>query len=173
MARAGAPGGSKKQLVAHGETTFYVRWMPRTFIASDPRTGKHEAVIEVRPDLLGGATEADLAQLERRLYDRHIHAGLLVTPETAYFVHDSFKSLEFSSESYEVERLPTPRLLSRLHAEVERGEGLYLQVRQWLDAVSRAWWSAVPDEALPMMLPSMIGLAQADLEEYGDVLDAA
>jgi hypothetical protein len=148
--------------------------MERTFIASDPRTGKREAVIEVHPELLEGAGAPDLEQFERRLYEHRLHTGLLITPATAHFVQDSFRSLDFSPDSYEVTPLATSTLWSRVHGGVEHGEGLYLQARRWLEAVSQSWWTFVPDEALPMMLPAMVGaLAQADIEEYRDVLDAA
>ncbi|KYG11236.1 hypothetical protein WME98_22520 [Sorangium sp. So ce296] len=147
--------------------------MARTFIASDPRSGKHEALIEVRPDLLDGAAPADIERFKCRLYERHIHAGMLITPRTAHLISDSFTSVEFSSESYDVKVLPTGKLFSRVDNGVEHGEGLYVQVRRWLEAVGRSWWSSVPDEALSMMLPAMIGLAEADLEEYEDLSDAA
>jgi len=74
--------------------------MARTFIASDPRSGKHEALIEVPPELL--------------------------LPE------DTFKSVDFFSESSEVKCLPTHMLFSRID---EHGEGLYVQLRRWLEAV--------------------------------------
>jgi hypothetical protein len=39
--------------------------------------------------------------------------------------------------------------------------------------VAGSWSTSVPDEALPMMLPEMVGgLAEARLEEWDDVLDA-
>lgn len=148
--------------------------MARTFIASDPRSGKREVIVEVRPDLLDVQPEEDLARLERRLYDRHVHAGLLITPGTAYFIRDTFASLEFSPQSYEVQELPTATLLSRINpGAVAADEGLYAQVKLWLDAVAGSWSTFVPDEALPMMLPEMVGgLAQAHVEELDDVLDA-
>lgn len=148
--------------------------MARTFIASDPRSGKREVIVEVRPDLLDVQPGEDLARLERRLYDRHVHAGLLITPATAYFIRDTFASLEFSPQSYEVQELPTATLLSRINpGAVAADEGLYAQVKLWLDAVAGSWSTFVPDEALPMMLPEMVGgLAQAHVEELDDVLDA-
>ena len=58
--------------------------------------------------------------------------------------------------------------------QVASGEGLYAQVKLWLEAVARSWWTFVPDEALPMMLPGLIGgLARAELEEWDELLDAA
>lgn len=148
--------------------------MARTFIASDQQTGQRKYAVEARPDLDEGEGLAELEQFKRRLYDGRIHAGLLITPKTARFVSDTFKSLEFSSDSYEVMELPTETLFKRVHEHVEPGEAFYLQVRKWLDAVNRSWWRFVPDEALPMVLSDVIGgLAHADLGEYGDVLDAA
>ena len=76
--------------------------MARTFIAFDPRSGKREVIVEVRPDL-DRATPDDLERFQRRLYDRHVHAGLLITPATAHFVRDTLASLEFSPASYEVQ----------------------------------------------------------------------
>jgi hypothetical protein len=68
--------------------------MARTYIAFDPRSGKRKVIVEVRPDLAGGASGTDLERLERRLYDRHLHSGLLITPETTYFVRDMLLSLD-------------------------------------------------------------------------------
>jgi len=148
--------------------------MARTFIAFDPRSGKREVIVEVRPDLLDGATEDDLARFQRRLYDRHVHMGLLITPATAYFLRDTFASLEFSKASYEVQPLATATLFSRIRVgAVATDEGLYAQVKLWLDAVAGSWSTFVPDEALPMMLPEMVGgLADSHVEEWDDVLDA-
>jgi len=147
--------------------------MPRSFIAFDPRSGRRDVVIEVHPELVDGATEADVQQLERRLYDRRIHLGILVTPRRAYFVRDTFSALEFSTESYDVGELDTVVLFSRtVRGPIAIDEGLYDQTKTWLDAVAGAWSSFVPDEALPFMLPEMIGgLAQSNMEEWDDVLD--
>ena len=147
--------------------------MARTFIAFDPRSGKREVIVEVRPDL-DRATPDDLKHFQRRLYDRHVHAGLLITPATAYFVRDTLASLEFSPKSYEVQPLATETLFSRIRVgTVATDEGLYAQVKLWLDAVAGSWSTFVPDEALPMMLPEMIGgLADSRVEEWDDVLDA-
>ena len=148
--------------------------MARTFIASDSRSGRREIIVEVRPDLHDGAGQYDIEKFERRLNDRHIHAGLLVTPKTAYFLRDTLVSLAFSPGSYEVRKLPTETLFSRINGGgVAPGEGLYAQVKLWLDAVAGSWSTFVPDEALPFMLPEMIGgLAESNLEEWDDVLDA-
>jgi hypothetical protein len=144
------------------------------FIAFDPRSGKREVIVEVRLDLLDGATEDDLTRFQRRLYDRHVHMGLLITPATAYFLRDTFASLEFSKASYEVQSLATATLFSRIRAGmIATDEELYAQVKLWLDAVAGSWWTFVPDEALPMMLPEMVGgLADSHVEEWDDVLDA-
>lgn len=148
--------------------------MARTFIAFDPRSGKREVIVEVRPDLVDVEPREDLTRLQRRLYDRHVHTGLLVTPVTAYFIRDTLASLDFSPTSYEVQMLPTATLFSRINAgTVATDEELYAQVKLWLDAVAGSWSTFVPDEALPMMLPGMVGgLAQAHVEEWDDVLDA-
>jgi hypothetical protein len=144
----------------------------RTFIAFDPQSGRREVIVEVRPDL-ETASGADIEALERRLYERGIHSGLLITPSTAYFVRDTLGTLAFSASSYEVRELPTEVFFSRTHGgEVEGGEALYAQVKVWLDAVSGAWSTFLPDEALPFMLPEMVGrLAQSKVEEWDDVLD--
>ena len=148
--------------------------MARTFIAFDPRSGKREVIVEVRPDLQDDAPPNDLERFQRRLYDRHVHAGLLITPGTAYFVRDTLASLEFSPQSYEVQPLATATLFSRIRVgAVATDEGLYAQVKLWLDAVAGSWSTFVPDEALPMMLPEMVGgLAESRVEEWDDVLDA-
>ena len=146
----------------------------RTYIAFDPRSGRREVVVEVRPDLEDGVTEEDLERFERRLYERRIHAGLLITPKMTYFVRDTLASLEFSTASYELKELPTSTLLSRIYPDqVAVGEGLYAQVKTWLEGVAGSWSTFVPGEALPMMLPEMVGgLAQAHFDEWDDVLDA-
>lgn len=152
----------------------YARLVARTFIALDPRSGQREVIVEVRPDLAQGATNVDLEKFQRRLYDRRVHSGLLVTPPQAYFVRDRLATLEFSPKSYEVNALPTEVFFSRTDAgRVATGDGLYQQVKTWLDAVAGSWSSFVPDEALPFMLPEMVGrLAESQMEEWDDVLDA-
>lgn len=147
--------------------------MPRSFIAFDPRSGRRNVVIEVHPELIEGATETDVQNLERRLYDRRIHLGILVTPRRAYFVRDTFNALEFTAESYAVGELDTAVLFRRtVRGHIASDECLYDQTKTWLDAVAEAWSSFVPDEALPFMLPEMIGgLAQSNMEEWDDVLD--
>jgi hypothetical protein len=147
--------------------------MAHTFIASDRRSGKREVIAEVHPDL-DEADKPHLERLERRLYDRHVHAGILITPNNTYFVRDTLASIEFSPKSYEVIPLGTAKLLSRLQrGRVASGEGLYAQVKLWLDSVAGSWSTFVPDEALPMMLPEMVGgLAEAQVEEWDELLDA-
>jgi len=151
--------------------TCYAVAMARTFIAFDPRSGRREVIIEVRPDL-ADALEADVVRFERRLYERHVHSGLLVTTTTAYFVRDTLAMLDFSPSSYEVHNLSTEVLFSLVRGGAAVGDALYGQVKTWLDAVAGAWSTFVPDEALPYMLPEMVGrLAQAKVEEWDDVLD--
>lgn len=148
--------------------------MARTYIARDPRSGRRDVIVEVRPDLRDGASHDDLVRLVKRLYDRHIHIGLLITPETSYVVRDTFARLEFSFDSYDIQQISTAMLLSRLaprHAA--DSEALYAQVRTWLEGVAGSWSTFLPDEALPLMLPEVVGgLAQAQFDEWDDVLDA-
>ncbi len=146
--------------------------MARTYIAFDPRSGRREVIVEVRPDLANGAVQKDLESFERRLFERHVHSGLLVTPDTAYFVRDTLATMDFSPRSYDVQNMSTEVLFSRVHGGVSEGEALYGQVKTWLDAVAGSWSTFVPDEALPFMLPEMVGrLAQSNVEERDDVLD--
>jgi hypothetical protein len=143
----------------------------RTFIAFDPMSGRREVIVEVRPDLTAAAPQ-DLQSFEHRLYERRVHSGLLMTPATTYFVRDTFATLDFSDVSYEVAELPTSVVFSRTHrGQVAEGEGLYSQAKLWLDAVAGSWSTFVPDEALPFMLPEMVGrLAASNLQEWDDVL---
>lgn len=147
--------------------------MPRTFIAYDPRSNRRGVIVEVRPDLIRGATDADVQRFLRRLFETRVSSGLLVTPSLTYFVHDTFATLEFSAQGYEVGSLDTDVLFSRLpDGGVCAGEALYGQVKTWLDGVAGSWSTFVPDEALPFMLPYIVGgLADSNLEEWDDVLD--
>lgn len=131
--------------------------MARTFIASDPQSGRRELLIEVRPDL-ATATQADLDRIKRALYDERVHSGLFITLERAYFIRDRLSSLEFVADSFEVGELPNTILFERTHqGRVEAGDALYGQVKEWLADVSRSWWRFVPDEALPLILPEIVG----------------
>lgn len=148
--------------------------MARACIAFDPQSGRRRVLIEAHPDL-DVASESDLARFKRRLHGRRIHLGLLVTPEMSYFVRDTYATLEFSPGSYSVNELGTQVLMGRaLRGPAAFGDGLYSQVKLWLNAVAASWSSFIPDEALPFMMPDMVGgLASSDLEEWDDVLDAA
>lgn len=148
--------------------------MARTYIAYDPRSGSRGVVIEVRPELLGGASAQEVEGFMRRIDSRHITSGLLITPSKAYFVRDMFKTMDFSPQSYNVKELPTAKLFSLTHGgEVEPGELLYDQVRGWLEAVADSWFHSVSDESMDMMLPWMVGaLSQARFEERSELLDA-
>lgn len=152
----------------------YLARMARTFIAFDHVSGKWEAIIEVRPEL-GAADPGDIERLERRIFGRHMHAGILITPETAYFVRDTHATMEFSTDSYQVQPLATAKLFSRLDiGSVAADDGLYAQVKLWIDAVACSWWTFVPDEALPMMLSGMVGrLAGAHVDVLDDAEDGA
>lgn len=140
--------------------------MARTFIASDPESGRSAFLIEVRPDLRE-ASPAELDRFKLALYDERIHSGLLIALEQAYFVRDRLTTLGFDAASFEVEPLATPILFERTHGgEVEFGNALYGQVKEWLEQVSASWWNSIPDEALPLMLPEMVGrVTGADFEE--------
>jgi len=147
--------------------------MARTFIAFDPISKRRRVIIEVRPDLVSGATDADIHKFEQRLFEGRVGSGLLVTPSFAYFILDTLATLMFSTKSYEVGRLDTGALVSRTHSgHVGTGEALHGQVKTWLDAVAGSWSTFVPDEALPFMLPEMVGrLADSNLQEWDDVLE--
>ena len=65
-----------------------------------------------------------------------------------------------------------PDIEGVVYESLATDEGLYGQVKHWLEAVAGSWSTFIPDEALPMMLPEMVGrLAEAHLEELDDVLD--
>ncbi len=146
--------------------------MARTFIASDPRSGRTDVIVEVHPELMTGAPEADLEALKHRLHERHVDVGLLVTPAETYFIHDKLVTLEFSKETYETEQLSTEVLFRRIGGGgVAYGDGLYAQTRLWLEAMSRNWRTAVPDEALPLVLHNLVGrLAEAEIDGLNELL---
>jgi hypothetical protein len=146
--------------------------MARTFIAFDSASGCREVIIEVHPEL-DQVSNNEIEKLELRMYDRRIHLSMLITPKLTYFVQDKFKTLEFSPTSYDAKNLDTQVLFRQTnHGHVIHGEGLYTQVELWLDAVSGSWSSFIPDEALPFMLPEMVGaLASSNFEKWDRLLE--
>lgn len=129
-------------------------------------------IVEVRPDLSRGAAKSDIDSLKRRLYERRVYSGLLITPARVYFLRDTLATLAFSTASYEVNELATEVLFRRTGDGGVVGDALYAQARRWLEAVAGSWSAFAPDEALPFMLPEMVGrLAHAEIEELNDVLD--
>lgn len=149
--------------------------MTHTFIGFDPDTNRRHILVEVHPSLGKDTLKAALEMLKRRLYDNRILYGLMVTPETSYFIRDSLTEITFKPEGYEVKECPTTVLIQDSRQLTLQTENeLYFQTRQWLSGVTAAWSSFVPDEALSFMLPYFIGaLAGTHLEEQNGLLDIA
>jgi hypothetical protein len=149
--------------------------MTCTFIATDPHLGRRDVVVEVHPNWWDTTSKAQLDAFARRLYDQRALTGILITPKSTCFFRDNFQSLDFSEQTYNIDTIATTTLFSRMYqGQVYDGEALCMQAKQWLQAVADAWFNAVPDEALPFMLPEIIGgLAGVELEEYNGVLNLA
>lgn len=147
----------------------------RTYLAVNPNNGDPNVIIEVHPDLPDGADEvAHLEPLKRRLYHERLPAGLLVSPKFVYVVRDTFKSLNFDpKDSYKVDRIITKVFFSQIYdGRTPIEQILYSQTKRWLEMMSQSWSTAVPDEAVPFVLPELVGgLADTEIVEVDGLLN--
>lgn len=146
--------------------------MINTLIAYNPDSGSPEVITEVYSDASKNI-QSVINNFKKRLYDQRVQHGILVTPEKTYFVRDNLKSLQFSHNSFDVNPISTDIILQQLHRHSGVSYILDFQIKLWLEGVSKNWSKYIPDEALPFMLPEMVGgLAEATIEEYSGLIDS-
>jgi hypothetical protein len=144
---------------------------PTTFLALDPETGQRSLLAEVHPEVAAGAEEAPMPAFQRRMFDRNIRVGLLVTPTWTYVVRDLLRSMDLTTNEFAVDRLATAPLLAAAGLKPGIGPDYSRQVLTWLEAVAGSWHSFVPHDAVSIMVPEVVGnLAQAHFEVWDDVL---
>jgi hypothetical protein len=147
--------------------------MPQTIVASDRVTGRRGLIIEVHPELTE-PSEEELTSFCKRLYDRNVYVGLVVTPQVTAVVRDLLTEVSFSGNRYEIHRLSTPELMQQARITPRSGQAFHAQVRVWLNAINSSWYSVLPKDALTAMMPEVIGsLVEADLETLDDVLESS
>lgn len=147
--------------------------MIQTIVAVDRATHFKGLLVEVYPESLpDGELEKATVELKRRLFDGCIRVGILVTPEVMLVLRNVVPESAFKASGFEVQRVPTAELLE--HAGVGKphpGPGLAVQVRRWLEAVGRSWFSFLWRGAVSTMVPDVVGhLGDVDLEELEGVL---
>lgn len=148
--------------------------MPQTFIAVDPGTGRRGLLIEVHPDAPPQADARILADdLKRRLFDRSIRVGLVVTPTQTLVVRDRVTETNFTANRFDVVAVQTAGLLAAAGLGAPRpGAAFQEQVRTWLEAVGSSWYSFLWPAAAPAMVPDVVGhLARADIETWDGLLE--
>ncbi|AGP40135.1 MULTISPECIES: hypothetical protein [Sorangium] len=147
---------------------------PTTIIAVDPESRQRSMIVEIHPEIGGEAPDRVIGAFERRMFDRNVRVGLIVTPAWTYVVRDLLKSMSFDDNEFDVSKVETPLLLQAATLGPPKTGGAFSrQVLTWLEAIAGAWSSFLPSEAVPAMVPEVIGnLAQAHFEQWDDVLEA-
>jgi hypothetical protein len=150
-------------------TIMSARLSPRTIFALDPRTQQRGLLVEVHPEIKGEPPDAHMRTFYERMFDAQIRVGLFVTPLQTVVVRDTLSSMSFSSNVFEHKELVTESLLQAANMG-PRGD-LYDRFMRWLTAVPQNWMSLLPDDAVAVMVPDVIGhLAQAEFETFDGVL---
>lgn len=141
--------------------------MPLTLLALDPQTQRIGLITEIHGSLTPEASvESALSRLKRRMYDSNVSAGLLFTPEKTYVLRDMVTAMEFEVNEVDVWGVETRHLFehAKIGAPKQDLKKLCDQARRWLQAVGSSWSSFVPDDAVPYMIPEVVGrLAQAEI----------
>lgn len=146
--------------------------MAWTIAALDPLTQSRGLLVEVHPELESIPVHVRQVFM-RRLYDRSIRVGLIVTPEVVEVIRDGLTSMEYRKNEFTGEQVKTAPLLRRAEQGTpRRGREFVEQVRAWLEAVGSSWFSFLDDSAVGCMVPDVVGhLANARLEIWDGVLE--
>lgn len=144
-----------------------------TFVAVDPQTGERSLIAEVHPDLDRDPSEGELRAFEQRMFDRNLRAGLCVTRATVVVVRDLLSAMEFATNSFDRQAVSTRDLLAAAGLRPNAvGPNFVRQVQTWLEAVASSWSAVIPAEAIPLLVPEVVGnLAQANLETWQGALE--
>jgi len=147
--------------------------MITTLAAIDPSTRRRGLLAEIHPEIVGKPPESIIKDFCERLFLRNIRVGLLVTPMVTLVVRDRLRSMRFSRSEYDVVTLETQSLLDVAElGTASKDEGLGKQIHKYLAAVAASWSSFVPSDAIPAMIPEVVGeLAQVDFEVWNGVLE--
>lgn len=147
---------------------------PTTVIALDPESRQRCLIAEVHPELDGGASEQALKAFQARLFERNVRVGLVFTRGSTYVIRDLLKSMRLADNSFDVVEIDTSLLLEAASLGTpKRGDAFSQQVLTWLAAVAGSWSSFLPSQALPAMVPEVVGnLAEAHFEQWNNVLEA-
>ncbi|MEX1363275.1 MAG: hypothetical protein AB1Z98_09125 [Nannocystaceae bacterium] len=145
-----------------------------TIFARDPETGARGLVIEVRSDLVaddGTVPTVEADALRRRLFDRSMRVGLLVTPRHVLVVRDRLTSMTFVDNEFATYTIPTGRLFDAAHVGTPSADTLLDQVRSWLEALAESWDTRLPADAFEAFVPDVVGhLVRADIEVHEGLL---
>lgn len=131
--------------------------------------------MEVHGGEVSSPPSRELAELTRRMYERNVRVGLLVTPLRTFVVRDLLTSVQYARNRYVSDSVPTMLLLETTGAKqpAEDEDALTEQTLRWLEGAAAAWDSFVPAVATPTFVPEVVGqLAQSDFEVWDDVLGA-
>ena len=148
--------------------------MARTIAAIDPSTRRRGLLVEVHPQLRDEIPPDVVNAFGRRLFERNIRVGMLVTPIKTLILRDLLRAMQFTPDEFAIGSVSTQALLNAgelgLAATDER---LAQQVLDYLTAVAASWSTFLPTEAIPLMIPEAVGeLAQADFELWDGLLEA-
>lgn len=148
----------------------YAPKMPWTIAANDPQRGSTGLLVEVHAEA-HDLPAAFVATFCRRLFDRNVRVGLIVTPTETAVVRDTLSSMNFMENRYEITSLSTATLFDGARiGPPGTAERFLSQVQRWLQEVSISWHSILPENALASMVPDVVGhLAGAELEVVEDV----
>ena len=148
--------------------------MPQTIIAIDPKTRRRALLIEIHPEMNRPSVE-DINSFHRRMFDRNIYTGMIVTPEVVMVHVDQFNQVGFDDTNYATRELNTPILFTGANiGRPRRGDAFCEQVRRWLKAIESSWFSLLQPDAIEAMVPEVVGsLYEAELATWDNVLDAS
>jgi hypothetical protein len=147
--------------------------MAWTLLGTDPKSRASGILIEIHPEL-EDLPASMLSDFYARLFDQHMYAGLVFTQTTTYVVRDLVTSVGFKENRFDVKPLDTAVLFDRAGVgRPARDAHRFLgQVREWLEAVDISWYRALPDEAVRIMVPNVVGnIMGAEIELRDGVLE--
>lgn len=147
--------------------------MPWTIAALDPATGSRGLLAEVHPER-ADVPDAVLRDFCRRLFQRNVRVGLVITPTVVVVLRDTLSSMQLRDNRFERLDLSTPTLLAHAQLGAPRADAAFMkQIVTWLEAVASSWHSFLHDSAVAAMVPDVVGhLAGANLEVWEGLLEA-
>jgi hypothetical protein len=143
--------------------------MITTITAIDPESRRRGFLVEVHPELEVEVPELVKTKFIQRLLLRNIHVGLLMTPDVTLVARDRLSAVD----KYITNTLKTTELFCAAQLGIpHRNESLTQQALEYLTAVGVSWSSAVPANAMSVLIPEVVAeLAQVDLETWDGMLE--